>query len=103
MDFGVRSWNPAQPSNDLAAIKKKYGRGLIISGGWDPQDPMTYGEVDEESLREALMRYVDELAPNGGFIFSAYAMGRLSGSGKNKMDVVNDVYMNYAKDWYRTH
>ncbi len=102
-DFGVRSWNPAQPSNDLKGVKEKYGRDLIICGGWDSQGPLSYGETDEEVLREALMKYVDELAPNGGFIYAALAMGKIKGSEKPKMDIVMDVYMKYARNWYQTH
>ncbi len=103
LDFGVQSWNPAQPSNDLAGVKQKFGRRLIINGGWDSQSPVSYAEVDEDVLREALIRYVDEMAPNGGFIFAARAPGKLRGGVKDKMDVVMDVYQNYAKNWYLTH
>ena len=103
MDIGITAWNPAQTSNDLKAIKEKYGRKLIISGGWDSQRTMGYGELDDDVLRDILIRYVDDLAPNGGFIFSAFVMGPRDASGHSKMDVVNDVYENYAKNYYQTH
>jgi hypothetical protein len=103
MDFGITSWNPAQTSNDLKAIKQKYGRKLIIAGGWDSQRTAGYGVLDDETLREILMKYVDDLAPNGGFVFSAFVMGPRDANGHSKMDVVNDVYENYAKNYYKTH
>ena len=103
MDFGVTAWNPAQTSNDLVGIKKKWGRKLIISGGWDSASTLTYDPADSETLREPLMKYVDDLAPNGGFIFSAFVMGKPDANGKTPQEVVNDVYENYAKNYYQTH
>ena len=103
MDFGISSWNPAQPSNDLVGIKKKWGRKLIIAGGWDTQSTVSYGVAGEEELRAALIKYVDDLAPNGGFVFSAFVMGGEGEDRKKNMEVVNDVYENYAKNYYQTH
>ena len=103
MDFGISSWNPAQPSNDLVGVKKKWGRKLIIAGGWDTQSTVSYGVAKEEELRAALMKYVDDLAPNGGFVFSAMVMGGGPEDRKKNMEVVNDVYENYAKNYYQTH
>ena len=104
MDFHITSWNPAQPSNDIPAIKKKYGRKLIIAGGWDSQGPLAYSSVPEDELREALINYVDTCAPNGGFVFSAFAMGKpYKEGGKSSMQIVNEVYEEYAKNWYQTH
>ena len=102
MDFGISSWNPAQPSNDLVGIKKKWGRKLIIAGGWDTQSSLSYDGADEETLRAALMKYVDDLAPNGAFVFSAFVMGKPEDRKRN-MEIVNDVYENYAKNYYQTH
>ena len=46
---------------------------------------------------------MDDLAPNGGFVFSAMVMGGNGEDRKKNMEVVNDVYENYAKNYYQTH
>lgn len=104
LDFGVCGWNPAQPSNDLVGIKQKYGRRLIICGGWDSQGSISFPETSDEELMAALHEYVDTLAPEGGFIFSA----RVSGSMKDpnvirKNEMIRRFYLDYARDWYARH
>lgn len=101
MDFGVCSWNPAQPSNDLLGIKKKYGRRLIISGGWDTQGSISFPETDDALLKDALAEYVDTLAPGGGFSFAAAVSGKMDDPRvKRKWEIINSFYKDYARDWY---
>ena len=102
VEMGVRGWNPAQTMNDLKGIKKRFGNRLAISGGWD----MLYWDkcTDMEKLRAALIEYVDTFAPGGGFVFAAMAGGAPDDPVANqRRAVVNDVYENYARDWYKTH
>jgi len=104
VEFGVRSWNPAQPSNDLAGIKAKYGRSLIIQGGWDGQGSISQPTVSDEELTEALYRYVDTLAPDGGFVFSARVLGdKADPAVQQKSRLIRDFYENYARCWYDKH
>ena len=67
--LGVRVWDPAQTENDLVEIKNRFGRQLIISGGFEfkPQD---INAVTEEDAREAVREAFSKMAPNGGWIFS---------------------------------
>lgn len=103
-ELGVVAWNPAQPSNDLVGIKKKYGRRLIISGGWDSQGPESFAETDDSVMLEALHRYVDTLAPGGGFLFSAYVSGEMDDPNvKRKFGLIQRFYNEYAKGWYDSH
>ena len=104
LDMGVVAWNPAQAMNDLKGVKEKYGRRLVICGGWNGVGPESEPDYPEELLREKLKEYVDTLAPGGGFVFSAM----INGSFKDpqvqaKMKVVGDFYEEYAKNWYQTH
>jgi len=102
VEMGIKSWNPAQISNDLKGIKQKFGNKLTISGGWDMQrwDKCT----DMEELRAALMEYVDTFAPGGGFVYSAMtAPNPADPMAAERAKVVRDVYDNYAKDYYKTH
>ena len=68
-DFGVVMWNPAQTSNDLPAVKKKYGRGLVICGGWDIVGDLQNPDVSEETVKESVYKAIDTYAPGGGYAF----------------------------------
>ena len=102
VEMGIRCWNPAQTTNDLVSIKQRFGRKMAICGGWDS---MKWAACeDEEEYRAALKEYVDTFAPDGGFVFAAMAGGSPDAPGaKMRQDAVNDVYQNYARDYYRTH
>ena len=69
VEIGVNAWDPAQTMNDLAGIKKKYGRRLAINGGFEYMMPDTWPVVDEEEVRNVVRETFDMLAPDGGFIF----------------------------------
>ena len=75
--IGVTEWNPAQTCNDLAAVKKKFGNKLVITGGWDARgrlldDDVTYGEI-----YDSIKCQMDMLAPGGGYCFCGGFMGAL--------------------------
>lgn len=76
-DFGVVSWNPAQTSNDLLAIKKKYGNSLVINGGWDVVGELTADDVSEETVKESVYAAIDKYAPGGGYAFCGGFLGPL--------------------------
>ena len=62
--------DPAQTSNDLISIKKKYGNKLMICGGFDGRAFLPHLNVTEEQCRAAVKKTLDELAPGGGYCFS---------------------------------
>ena len=105
VEMDVRAWNPAQVSNDLVGIKKKFGNAIAIEGGWDTQGPLGRGDCDIDTLKEALVEYVDTFAPGGGFTFSAHL------SGVNQKDpgviernkVIRDFYEDYVRNYYIDH
>jgi hypothetical protein len=69
VDFGVCAWNPAQVSNDLLGIKKKYGNKMVLVGCWDSQGPAGYIGCTEELMRQAVRDTIDKYAEGGGFMF----------------------------------
>jgi len=69
VEQGVKAWNPAQPMNDLKGIHEKYVGKLAICGGWDSQGVLGSEKVDIKVLKDALVEYVDTLAPGGSFGF----------------------------------
>lgn len=104
LDIGVCSWNPAQPQNDLDAVKEKYGRRLVICGGWDSMGPESSPDYDDTLLVEKLRSYTDRLAPGGGFVFSAMCSGNFGDPMlQHKMQIIGDFYESYVRNWYQTH
>ena len=102
VEMGIRSWNPAQTTNDLKGIKKRFGNRLTINGGWDKiyWDKCT----DMEALRAALIEYVDTFAPGGGFVFAAMTAVKPDDPlSEERNKIIHDVYDNYARDYYKTH
>ena len=74
-DFGVVMWNPAQISNDLTAIKKKYGNSLIICGGWDIVGELSNPDVTEETVKESVYKSIYTYAAGGGYAFCGAYLG----------------------------
>ncbi len=76
--LGVRVWDPAQTENDLVEVKNRFGRQLIISGGFEFK-PSNIEAVTEEDAREAVRAAFAKMAPNGGWIFSGgvYTLDRM--------------------------
>jgi hypothetical protein len=70
VELGVKVWDPAQPVNDLGAIKKRYGNRLVICSGYEYPMPLTWPNVDEEEVRQTVRDVFNLLAPGGGYIFS---------------------------------
>jgi uroporphyrinogen-III decarboxylase len=69
VDMGVSIWQPAQPLNDLAAIQKKYGKRLVLNGGWGNTGPAGIPGADEATVRQSIRDTIDKLAPSGAFVF----------------------------------
>ncbi|MDR0469291.1 MAG: veratrol--corrinoid protein metyltransferase [Peptococcaceae bacterium] len=69
LDMGFNAWDPAQRSNDLKGIKKKYGNKLMICGGFESRPFLPHIDVTEEQIRGAVKELLDTLAPGGGYAF----------------------------------
>ena len=73
IDIGVDILNPVQVSAsgmDTAKLKKEFGNDISFwGGGCDSQHILPYGTPDE--VREEVKRRINDLAEDGGFIFSA--------------------------------
>ncbi|NLO49266.1 MAG: veratrol--corrinoid protein metyltransferase [Clostridiales bacterium] len=104
LELGVVSWDPAQSMNDLLGIKARYGKKIVICGGWDYSGPISWLSTDDNLLKDALAEYVDTYAPGGGFAFMATVMGKPDDEDyKRKMKLIDDFYLDYARDYYKTH
>jgi uroporphyrinogen-III decarboxylase len=69
VNMGVTIWQPAQPANDLAAIQKRYGKKLILNGGWANTGPAGIPGADEKTVRQSARDAIDKLAPSGSYVF----------------------------------
>ena len=101
-DFGVSLWNPAQLSNDLLAIKKKYGNSLVICGGWDILGELTSPDVSEETVKESVYKAIDTYAPGGGYAFCGGYLGPIGDKDtirKNKW--IREAVESYGKVFYK--
>ena len=104
MDLGISGWDPAQTSNDLVGIKAKYGRKLCIIGGWNSTGPATWQGSSDDMLIEALEKMVSELAPGGGWSFSASVMGASFDEGQmHKKKLIREFYETKVRDYYKNH
>ena len=98
-DFGVVIWNPAQTSNDLAAIKRKYGNSLVICGGWDIVGVLANPDVDEETVKASVYQSIDTYAPGGGYAFCGLFLGP---AGDEKTALKNKWIMEAVDTYGRT-
>jgi hypothetical protein len=68
VEMGVDIWNPCQPCNDLAQLKRQYGGRITFFGGLDSQFVLGRPGVTPEEVRAEVRRRIDELAAGGGYI-----------------------------------
>ena len=68
VEMGADMWNPCQPCNDLAALKKQFGGGITFCGGIDSQFVLDRPGVTPEEVRTEVRRRIDEMAEGGGYV-----------------------------------
>jgi len=69
IEMGATSWNPCQPCNDLAGLKKKYGDKICFIGGVDSQFVLDNHTATTADVINEVKRRIDDMAlPNGGYI-----------------------------------
>lgn len=69
IEMGADCWNPCQPCNGLAALKKQYGSKLCFIGGADSQFVLDNPFAGPEDVVAEVKRRIEEMAvPDGGYI-----------------------------------
>jgi hypothetical protein len=103
IEFGVKIWNPAQVTNDLKGIKKKYGNSLVMTGCWDSQGPPGWPGTPEEVVRQAVRDCIDAYAPGGGFCFWASLYGSKDNEEQARKHAfwITDEYNKYGRTFYQ--
>ena len=70
VEMGADIWNPCQPCNDLAGLKKRFAGRITFCGGIDSQFVLDRPGVSIEEVRAEVRRRIEEMAENGGYIAS---------------------------------
>jgi uroporphyrinogen decarboxylase len=69
IEVGVEILNPIQPeSMDPAALKRRYGRRLVLNGAVSIQRTLPFGAVAD--VRAEIRALIADCAPGGGFILA---------------------------------
>lgn len=74
IDEGAVSWEAAQPSNDIAAIQKKYGDRIVVVGGYDTNGIPGQPGVTDEIIEKEVKRMLDTYAPQGSFASMSFLL-----------------------------
>ncbi len=70
VEMGAKIWNPCQPCNDLAGLKKRFSGQIAFCGGIDSQFVLDRAGVTPEEVRAEVRKRIDELADGGGYVAS---------------------------------
>ena len=68
VEMGADIWNPCQPCNDLAGLKRRFGGRIAFCGGIDSQFVLDRPGVTPDEVRAEVRRRIDELSAGGGYI-----------------------------------
>ena len=68
VEMGADIWNPCQPCNDLAGLKKRFGGQIAFAGGIDSQFVLDRPGVTPDEVRAEVRQRIDDLAAKGGYI-----------------------------------
>ncbi len=94
VEMGADIWNPCQPCNDLANLKKEYGDKITFCGGIDSQFVLHRPDVTTDEVRTEVRKRIDEMGKGGGYI----AMPSHSVPfRKDVVDAMNDEISRYGR------
>lgn len=68
VEMGAAMFNPCQPCNDLARLKREYGDSICFVGGIDSQHVLDRPGVTPNDVDEEVKRRMLELAGRNGYI-----------------------------------
>ena len=100
--IGITSWEPVQLSNDLHEIKKKFGRRLVLGGGWEARGNLLDPNISDEEIRQSVRDAIDAYAPGGGYMFAgAFTPGsRDDQVAAHKNEVLQKEVFEYGRTFY---
>ena len=101
--IGINAWEPVQLSNDILEIQKKFGRSLVIGGGWEGRGRLVANDVTDDEIRHSVRVAIDTYAKNGGFMFAgAYTPTSLDDEvTKHRNEVLQREVYDYGHSFYK--
>jgi hypothetical protein len=100
--IGVVQWDPVQLSNDIPAIQARYGRNLVLCGGWEGRGRLLEDDVTEEELRQSIRDAMDKYGQNGGLQMSAGFIGATGDKrAVEKSKIVREEAYIYGHSFYK--
>lgn len=100
-DMGADSWQPAQGTNDIAAIQARYGNKLAIVGTWRTDSPAWRPGAPEEMVRSEVRKCIDTYATNGSMILWTGGNVGTSPDQIQRNEWVNDECAKYGRNFYK--
>ena len=96
--MGADIWNPCQPCNDLAGLKKRFAGKICFCGGIDSQFVLEKPGVTASEVRAEVRKRIDQMAAGGGYI-----AGPSHGVPYKQelIDAMNDEIAVYGRAFYR--
>jgi hypothetical protein len=98
IEMGADIWNPCQPCNDLAGLKRKFFGKIAFCGGIDSQFVLDRPGVTTEDVRGEVRKRIDELGQDGGYI-AAPSHG--VPYDEEIINAMNDEISSYGGNFYR--
>jgi uroporphyrinogen-III decarboxylase len=97
VEMGADIWNPCQPCNDLAALKREFGGRIAFCGGIDSQFVLNRPGATPEEVRVEVRKRIDDLAAGGGYIA---APSHSVPTDPALVDAMNDEIASYGRRFY---
>ena len=97
-EMGADIWNPCQPCNDLARLKRQYAGRICFCGGIDSQFVLNRPGATPEEVRAEVRRRIDEMATGGGYIA---APSHSVPYDPTLIEAMNDEIAAYGRQVYR--
>jgi len=96
--MGADIWNPCQPCNDLAGLKRRFAGRICFCGGIDSQFVLDKPGVTAGEVRAEVRKRIDQMAAGGGYI-----AGPSHGVPYRQelIDAMNDEIAVYGRACYR--
>lgn len=101
IEMGADCWNPCQPCNDLAGLKKKYGSEICFIGGVDSQFVLDNPKAGTAEVIAEVKRRIDDMAlPNGGYIIGPSHSVPYD---PDKLEAMNQTIREYGRAIYKSN
>ena len=98
VDMGADIWNPCQPCNDLADLKRRFGGRITFCGGIDSQFVLDKPGVTTAEVRAEVRGRIDDLSAGVGYIA---APSHSVPYAQELIDAMNDEISVYGRRVYQ--